>query len=61
MGQGHRGKLHRVKGALIELKMAEVLQKREITHVHKISAQSEQLRLRYGHFYWFLEKRNSGT
>ena len=43
MGQGHRGQLHRVKGALIELQMAEVLQKREIVPVRKISAQSEQL------------------
>ena len=39
-----------------ELKMVPAVTKQEIAHVHKISAQSEQLRLRYGHFYWFLEK-----
>ena len=43
MGRGHVEQVHRVKGALIELKMAEVLQKRKMTQVLKISAQSEQL------------------
>ena len=35
--------------------MAELLQKRKITHVLKISAQSEQLQQRYCRFYWFLK------
>ena len=35
--------------------MAELFQKRKITHVLKISAQSEQLQQRYCRFYWFLK------
>ena len=35
--------------------MAELVQKRKITHVLKISAQSEQLQQRYCRFYWFLK------
>ena len=38
LGRGHVDQLHSIKGALIELKMAEIFQKREIAHVHKISA-----------------------
>ena len=35
--------------------MAELCQKRKITHILKISAQSEQLQQRYCRFYWFLK------
>ena len=35
--------------------MAELVQKRKITHILKISAQSEQLQQRYCRFYWFLK------
>ena len=55
-GQGYLGQVHSKKVALIGLKMVPAVTKQEIAHIHKISAQSEQLRLRYGHFYWFLEK-----
>ena len=54
-GQGHLGQVHSKKVAPIGLKMAELLQKRKIPHVLKISAQSEQLQQRYCRFYWFLK------
>ena len=43
IGQGHLGQLHSKKVARIELKMAELIQKREIAHMVQFSAQSEQL------------------
>ena len=39
----HPGQVHLKKGAQNELKMVPAVTKREITHTHKISAQSEQL------------------
>ena len=35
--------------------MAELFQKRKITHLRKKSAQSERLQQRYCRFYWFLK------
>ena len=42
-GQGHLGQVHSKKVAPIEPKMAPAVTKREITHILKISVQSEQL------------------
>ena len=39
----HLGQVHSKKVAQIELKMAEVFQKRKIVHVVQFTAQSEQL------------------
>ena len=41
--QCHVGQVHSKKVAWIELKMAEVIQKRKITQMLQFSAQSEQL------------------
>ena len=41
------------KGAQNELEMVPAVAKQEIAHLHKNSAQLEQLRQRYGKFYRF--------
>ena len=43
MGHGHLDQVHSIKVARNELKMAPAVPKREIAHLLKISAQSEQL------------------
>ena len=48
MGHGHLDQVHSEKVARNELKMAPAVTKREIVHVVKFSAQSEQLRQSYG-------------
>ena len=55
VGQGDLVQVHNKKVALIELKMADVFQKRKIVHVVQISAQLEHIQQRYCCFYWFLK------
>ena len=55
MGQGHVEQVHRVKGARNELEMVPAVPRPKIAHVHKISAQSEQIRQRYSKINWFLK------
>ena len=43
MGQGDLGQVHSKKVARIELKMVPAVPRREIAHVIRFSAQSEQL------------------